>query len=197
MRYPALAVAALVAAASSARAQARFAPQPGPEFRPLVGAFVPTGKQADNFKSNVLVGGQLAFELSDYFHVVGEFSWTPSREKFNVQQVHRADIYQYDAGVEFNLLRRLNDEWYFRPFAGIGGGGRTYGYNWNLPNRTNGVGYGTLGLEFQRGVYALRFEARDNVSRFEIPSTGATPGARMTVNDLHFAVGLAYHVAMR
>lgn len=197
MRYQALALAALVAVASGARAQSRFVPRSGPEVRPLVGAFVPTGKQADNFESNVLVGGQLAFEMSNYVHLVGEFSWVPSREKFNVLQRHTADIYQYDAGIEFNLLQRLNDEWYFRPFVGIGGGGRTYAYNWDVTNRTNGLGYGTVGLEFQRGIYALRFEARDNVSRFETPSTGSAPGARMTVNDLHFAVGLAYHISMR
>lgn len=197
MRYQALAIAAALAVASAAPAQTRFAPKAGPEIRPLVGAFVPTGSQADNFKTAVLAGGQLAFEMSDYFHIVGEFSWAPSKEKFNVLATHTADIYQYDAGVEFNLLQHVNDEWYFRPFAGLGGGARTYSYNWNVPNKTQGLGYATLGTEFQRGIYAIRFEARDNMSRFEIPATGATPGKRMTVNDLHFSVGLAYHFSMR
>lgn len=194
MRYQALAVAAVLALASTASAQTRFAPKAGPEIRPLVGAYVPTGSQADAFKTAVLVGGQVAFEMSDYFHLVGEFTWVPSTLKFTGLSSTGADIYQYDAGVEFNLLHHLNDEWLLRPFAGLGAGGRTYAYTAaDVSNKTCAAGYGTLGTEFQRGIYAIRLEARDNMSCFESPITGDTK----TNNDLHFSIGLAYHFSMR
>ncbi|HUX33300.1 MAG TPA: hypothetical protein VMV51_05450 [Gemmatimonadaceae bacterium] len=158
-----------------------------------MGAFVPTGAQADNFKSAVLVGGQLAFEMSDYFHVLGQVSWAPSREKFVTLGNHTADIYQYDAGVEFNALHRMSHDWLWRPFVGLGAGARTYVHSWNVSNSTCAAGYGTLGTEFQRGIYALRFEARNNVSCFESPVTEN----KKTVNDLGFSIGLAYHFSMR
>ncbi len=194
MRFQALAVAALLAVASSAGAQSRFTPKPGPELRPVVGAFVPTGTLADNFKSNVLVGGQLAFELNEHFHVLGSFAWVPQTVKFTGLATDGADIYQYDAGVEFNLIRHLGDQWLLRPFVGVGGGGRTYHYAAaSAPRKTFGAGYVTLGTEFQRGMYAIRLEARDYTSRFDSPISALS----RTTNDVTIALGLAYHVSMR
>ncbi len=194
MRYQVLAVAALLAIASTASAQRSFAPKAGPEIRPLVGAYVPVGNQADNFKSAVLVGGQLAFEMSENFHILGGFSWVPQTVKFTGLTSDGADIYQYDAGVEFNLIRQMNDYWYWRPFAGIGAGGRTYHYTAaGVGSKTCTAGYGTLGTEFQRGIYAIRLEARDNMSCFESPISGL----KKTNNDLSFSIGLAYHFSMR
>jgi hypothetical protein len=194
MRYQVFAVAAFAAMASTAAAQSRYAPKSGPELRPVVGAFVPVANQADMFKSGVLVGGQLAFELSNHFHVLGQFSWVPVDTKLNLQASQGTDIYTYDAGVEYNLIYQLNDVWYWRPFAGAGVGGRTYAYTApDVGNKSCTAGYGTLGTEFQRGIYALRFEARDNVSCYQNPLTLK----KRTNNDLGFSIGLAYHFSMR
>jgi hypothetical protein len=194
MRYQAMVVTAFLAVASTAAAQQSPLPKAGPEIRPVVGAYVPLANQADNFKSAVLVGGQLAFEMSNNFHILGSFGWVPQTVKFTGLSTDGADIYQYDAGVEFNLVRHLNARWYWRPFAGLGAGGRTYHYAAaGVGSRTCTAGYGTLGSEFQRGIYALRFEARDNVSCFESPIAGL----KKTNNDLTFSIGLAYHIRWR
>jgi hypothetical protein len=53
--------------------------------------------------------------------------------------------------------------------------------------------YVPLGTEFQRGIYAIRLEARDNMTCFESPISGF----KTTNNDRSFSIGLAYHFSMK
>jgi hypothetical protein len=190
MRYHAITAMVLTFAAASAAAQQPFMPKGGLEIRPIAGAYIPTGPQADNFKSNVLVGGQLAYEFSDHLHLLGSFAWVPQTVKFTGLASDGADIYDYNAGLEFNLLRHMGSEWLWRPFVGLGGGGRTYHYAASgTAQNSCTAGYGALGTEFQHGIYAVRFEARDNATCFTQPLTHV----KTTNNDLAFSLGLVYH----
>jgi hypothetical protein len=161
-----------------------------PEFRLLVGAYVPTGNQADLLGNSMMIGGQVAYELSGSIHLLGTFSYaTPENDMpSNTNDVH---IYQYDAGAELFQAIDMSNAWTFRPFVGLGLGGRTYDLkNGDSGSQTNGLGYGALGAEFQKGRLAARFEGRDYVSHFD-GLNGEDPAS--TRNDLMFSGGLSFH----
>jgi hypothetical protein len=180
--------AALLAAAATLPAQERWRP-PSVEVRPFAGAFIPVGAQRADFKSATMVGAQAAIELNRYFHGLASVGWTHGHNKFFAKDL--THIWQYDLGVELNLVREIGFGWYFRPFIGTGAGGRTYDYR-SLTNGTRSclAGYGTAGGEMQHGVVAFRLEARDYLSCYESPVTGT----KRTRNDLGLSVGLAYHL---
>jgi hypothetical protein len=161
------------------------------ELRPFVGAFVPIGKQGDDFRSATMLGGQAAIELSRYAHFVTSVSWTYGHARFSGLADDLTFIWQYDAGAEFNLIGELTTDWVWRPFVGIGGGGRTYDYRAKgVDTRTCTAGYGAVGSELERGNIAVRFEARDYVTCFESPLTGR----KSTRTDLGLTLGFAYHL---
>ena len=91
-----------------------------PEIRPFVGVYVPTGAMQDQFESASMAGLQIAVELNRNFHVLGSVGWTHGHTKLSMAR-DRTDIWQYDIGVEGNLIHPLNDLWLLRPFAGIAG----------------------------------------------------------------------------
>lgn len=162
----------------------------GFEFRPIVGAYVPMGSQRHYFKDAAAFGAQAAWELNDYFHVVGTFGWANSETKYSLNKKD-ASLYQYDVGAEANLFYELASEWLWRPFIGLGGGGRTYDYAASaVESRSCTSGYGAAGTEFQRSVVAFRVEARSYYTCFESPMTGQ----KKTRNDGMFTFGIAYHV---
>jgi hypothetical protein len=162
----------------------------GPEIRPFIGAFIPTASQVDDFKAATMLGTQAAFELSENFHLLGSFAWTHGHNKFTGFSKDLTYIWQYDVGAELNLMNQMSEAWLFRPFAGLGVGGRTYDYKAvGIGAKTCTAGYGALGTEFQSGAIAVRFEARDYVSCFESPITGR----KQTRNDLGLSLGFAYH----
>jgi hypothetical protein len=188
MRTRILATVGLLACASALGAQTsqrRFTP----EVRPLIGVFVPTGSMRDDFKTATLLGAQVALELSSNWHVLSNVSFTHGHNRLYATS-DRTNIWQYDAGVEGNLVVPMGERWLFRPFAGLGAGGRTYDYRGEVDTRSCTAGYGALGSEFQTGPVALRLEARDYLSCFESPISGY----KKTRNDLGFAFGLAYHI---
>lgn len=164
-----------------------------PEVRLFVGAYVPTGEQADVLKSSMLVGAQSAVELSSMVHLVGTFAYaTPRPDRPTIgNDVH---VYQYDLGAELFRIysaSSANDHWTFRPFIGAGLGGRTYDFHDVASgSETNLVGYGSLGTELQHVNVAARVEVRDYLSRF----TGlAGTESASTRNDLVLSGGLAFH----
>lgn len=161
-----------------------------PEFRLLVGAYVPTAKQADLLESSLLVGGQAAYELTENVHLVGTLSFaTPQHD--TPTGARDVNIYQYDAGAELFQIVDLSEEWTLRPFLGMGLGGRTYDVrheDWD--SQTNFLGYGALGTEFQKGRVAARIEGRDYVSHFD-GLNGEAPAS--TRNDLVFSGGVSVH----
>jgi hypothetical protein len=161
-----------------------------PEVRPLVGAYVPTGSMRDAFEPATMLGAQFGLELSRNFHVLATGTWTQGHNNFDFS-TDRVNIWQYDVGVEGNLIRPLGEEWLFRPFLGVGAGGRTYDYRaGGVDTKSCTAGYAALGSEFETGAYALRAEARDYLSCFESPVTGE----KQTRNDFGLSLGVAYHV---
>src|SRR5215207_9218292 len=53
----------------------------GPEVRPFVGAYVPTGKQRALLKQGVTLGAQAALEFGRGVHAVAAFSWVPTEQR--------------------------------------------------------------------------------------------------------------------
>jgi hypothetical protein len=189
MRYTRYVLAGLLVIAPALGAQRIQAF--GPEFRTLVGAYVPTGAQQDDFKSATMLGAQAAFELNDNFHVLGSLGWVHGHNKFNFGSTDNTYIWQYDVGAELNALYVLANHWTFRPFVGLGGGARTYDYRaTQLENKTCTAGYGALGTELQHRFVALRLEARDYLTCYESPLTGK----KNTRNDLGISAGFAFHI---
>lgn len=188
MRTTTLIPAALLVAAAMLPAQEVWRPSTV-EVRPFAGIFLPVGTQRADFKPATMVGAQAAMELNRHIHALGGIGFTHGHNKFYAKDL--THIWQYDLGVEFNLIREIGYNWYFRPFLGTGAGGRTYDYR-SLTDGTRSclAGYGTAGAELQRGVVAFRIEARDYLSCFESPETGE----KQTRNDLGLSVGLAYHL---
>jgi hypothetical protein len=185
MRSVLLLVAALMIVPVVAQSQAI------PEVRPVVGAFIPTGDDADVFDAAVLGGVQVAAEVADVLHVVGTFAFTgPGFDKMVANSGHM-HIYQVDAGGEFFKSVGFGSDWLFRPFVGAGAGVRRYdptaaGISKNYP-----AGYGSIGAEFQLNRIALRFEARDYLTRFKGLS-GNDPAS--TRNDVALTAGMAFHL---
>src|SRR2546422_7724697 len=50
-----------------------------PEIRPMLGAYLPTGKQGNDLKSAMLAGVQVATELQSSLHLVGSSSGPRAR----------------------------------------------------------------------------------------------------------------------
>ncbi len=188
MRAVSLVCAAAVAFASVAAAQGSTYPKP--EIRPFVGAYVPTGNQADMFKSAVVAGAQIAFETNDMISLLGNFGWAPADNKLTGLTDQKTNTFMYDVGMEVATASKLNADWEFKPFFGLGAGARTYSYaDATLSSETDFAAYGALGTEFQLGRTALRLEARDYVSNFKEPITSKTS----TRNDITFNLGFALH----
>lgn len=180
-------LAALAAPGAAARAQGAAA---GFEFRPFVGAYVPTGEQRDLLKDAVLLGAQASWLVRPALAITGTFGWAPSKDRLSSGD-QTLDIYQYDVGAELRAVSWLaGGTWDFTPFVGLGAGGRTYDYrDLDVDASTNLAGYGALGGDIGVGAVALRVEVRNYVSRFRPLSGG---GGGETRNDIGVAAGLSY-----
>jgi hypothetical protein len=186
MRKTSLALA-LALTASAAAAQVT-APRT-PELRTFVGAAFQTGPQRDVLKDAFLVGAQGAVQVRPAFHLVGSFGWMPTVAKYAVAD-DNVNVFQYDLGMEFGLLRATPGGFEVRPFLGLGGGARTYLYDAKaLNDNTCSLGYATLGTEFLVGPAMLRMEGRDNVFCFKSPVGNKSK----TRNDVGLTVGVGYH----
>ena len=178
--------------AFAVRLQGQQGTLPAIDVRPVVGAIVGTGDQGDALKSAVLVGGQASYAFHPNFSLIGSFGWSPSQDKLLPQRPD-LDVYQYDLGIE-GRLNNLTDGSAIitRPYAVLGGGGRTYSLR-NVPNsdaQTNPLGYGAVGLDLGQasGKVGLRLEARDNITGFK--GFRGELADRKTRNDLQFSAGL-------
>lgn len=191
---------ALVVVTALTLTAARLAAQaPGSAimFRPVVGAFLPTGTQRDMLKSAVLVGGQLGLEISQNVAVTGSFGWAPSKDRTLVTIATRPldqtlDVFQYDLGLETRLPVSAG-LFEVAPYVGAGAGGRSYNYRkLTAPSQTNLSGYGALGLDIVplgSGI-GLRLEARDNISKFSGLQGELTKSTRR--NDVAITTGLTW-----
>lgn len=188
MRYGLMVVATSLCLGSVATAQ----DDPGPrlEVRAFGGALFPTGTQRRDFKTGTTLGVQGGLEVGRYVHLVATGAWTHGHAKFTGFSDDLTYIWHYDAGAEFNAFFE-GDLFNFRPFAGVGAGGRTYAYQASGQSaRTSATMYGALGSELQFGSVALRAEARDYVDFFESPLTDR----RSNRNDVLLTLGFAYHL---
>ena len=159
------------------------------ELRPVVGAFIPTGAMRADFRDGMLFGAQGGFEFSSNIHLLLGGFYSKNTTHFRTLASRDADIWQFDAGAEFNLIKPMGRDWFFRPFAGGGAGIRTYDYK-STSGNTCAAGYVSAGAEAQRFEGAFRLEARDNVTCFESPLTGL----KRTRNDVGITLGFVYHV---
>lgn len=188
MRRLACAGFALIAAGAALSAQP---PKTAAELRPFIGAYVPSGGLRDAFKDGLLAGVQGALQVRPNVHLLAAIGWVPTHVKYSVAD-DRVNILQLDVGVELGLVRPTPDpEWQFKPFVGLGAGGRTYAYSSSaLADKTCSLAYGTIGSEFQVERMAFRLEARDNLVRYQSPFVGEP---RRTRNDVGLTAGFAYH----
>ena len=187
MRRFTVALAAVIVGAAVLSAQT---PRPVRELRPFVGVQVPTGAQRDLFSNGLLVGLEGAFEMRPAVHFIGTVAWAPQHTDYAVTKDNAA-ILTYDVGIEASLVRRYEDGWTFKPFAGIGAGARSYLFEASeLNDRTCASAYGALGTEFQLAETALRLEARNNLFCYRSPVPG---GKSRTRDDVGLTMGLAYH----
>jgi hypothetical protein len=79
------------------------------------------------------------------------------------------------------------------PYVGAGAGGRSYNYRkLTAPSQTNISGYGALGLDIAPlgGPIGIRFEARDNISKFTGLQGELTKSTRR--NDVAITTGLTW-----
>lgn len=188
MRYRYLGAIALLTVTTVSSAQ-RVGVRP--EIRPFAGVYVPAGALRNDFKTATMLGMQVAMELSDHMHVLGSLGWTHGHAKFAALSDDVAYIWQYDAGVEFNLMAELGNGWLLRPLAGLGAGGRTYDYQAaGVGTNSCLAGYGALGSELQKGAIALRVEGRNYLACVDSPRTGR----QHTRNDFGIMFGFAYHL---
>jgi hypothetical protein len=159
------------------------------EIRPVVGMYIPTGSMRNDFRDAILVGFQGGFEFSPNIHVLLGGFWSRNDTHFSTLPSRIADIWQFDAGAEFNLLRPMGRDWFFRPFLGGGAGLRTYDYLQSGSN-TCLAGYAAAGAEAQRFAGAVRVEARDYLTCYESPFSSS----KNTRNDVGISLGFVYHV---
>lgn len=191
MRRFAVALIAVCALAATPRARAQQSETVGAvEVRPLVGMFVPTGVMRNDFRDAALYGLQGGLEVNSNLHLLLNGFYSRNNTHFRTLSARQADLWQFDAGAEFNLIRPMGRAWFFRPFAGAGLGFRMYDYKATRGSNTCAAAYGSAGAEAQRFTGAIRLEARDYVSCYESPLTSS----KKTRNDLGFMLGFVYHM---
>lgn len=181
MRITRLLAAALLVVPFALRAQTSEPPRPRVAVHALLGAFAPTGAHRAVLDDAFAIGGQLAVGITPRLAVVSGalVAQTPS----GAPGARDLTLVQYDLGAEARLARVAR----VTPFAGLGGGARTYRYDGGSPRaRTVPAGYASLGAELMWRRAGLRVEARDYVTRDE------WDGAQMR-NDVTALAGLAYH----
>jgi len=174
----------------------------GLEFRPFAGALLPTGTQRDLLKDAALVGAQLGWAVRRNVALTGGFGWSPSKDRttalagnrFSTGRDETVDLFQYDLGVEGRLPLATSAAWAVTPYAGLGGGGRTYRYRDidGVDSQTSPFGYGAVGVDLapRAGALGLRLEARDNVTAFR--GLRGEYADRTGRNDVQLSAGLTY-----
>lgn len=151
------------------------------------GAMIPTGVQRDAVKRGNLSALQLTFASRSGLAVASTLGWTRSRDVASAGEP-KLDVFTYDAGLEWRAPRWASGTVGFRPFAGVGAGGRSYNYRkLDLDATHNLAGYASAGGDLTVRRVRVRLEARDYVGGFK-PLDGNGEGRRS--NDVVVMVGL-------
>ena len=163
------------------------------ELRPFAARYIPTGRQSDDFKSGNLFGLQTAVELNSYFHVLASAGWMDATSTIGALSNGKTSVWQYDAGIEVNGVKKFGNNWMFRPFSGVGAGARSYSYEDPsvVGTKTCMNGYGALGVELQKSVIGFRLESRGYVGCFKNPTFTGEKAIRA---DGTLAFGVSYHL---
>jgi hypothetical protein len=187
------AVGAITMIISSTHALAAQAPDTAAkrwELRFTSGALVPTGNQRNVLKDAQLSAAQVSWLVRPSVAVSGTFGWARSRDLTGVD-TPKLDVFTSDIGVEVRGAERFADRAVtFRPFAGLGGGARSYNYRaLDIDAAHNLAGYGTVGADVGLGRVGLRLEARNYVTGFK-PLAGT--GTSDTRNDFVLTAALSF-----
>ena len=170
------------------RAAAQDAPTKRWELIVPSGLVIPTGDQRDAIKRANVTTVQLSRVVRPALAITGSVGWARSRDVGSIGEP-KLDVFTYDLGAEIRAPRR--GTWLtFRPFAGVGGGGRSYNYrSLDIDATHNPAAYGGVGGELGRGRLTLRLEARDYVTGFT-PLDGS--GGSDLRNDVVVLAGLRF-----
>ena len=198
--HQAIARAAFTAAAvlglllTTARAAAAQSPTPSPKKWNVLfssGAFIAAGDQRDVLKDAQASAVQLSWLVRPALAVTGSFGWARSRDRL-LANTPKIDVFTSDVGLEYRAPQFFVGHFVtFSPFAGLGGGARSYNYRTLDVDATHNLaGYGAVGGELGVGPVGLRVEVRDYATGFK-PLRGT--GASVTRNDLSITAGLTFN----
>ncbi|MGE0158645.1 MAG: hypothetical protein AB7T31_04485 [Gemmatimonadales bacterium] len=154
------------------------------------GMLIPTGDQRDAVQRGGLTAAQLSYAPRPSLAFTATFAWARSRDVAAVDRP-KLDVFMYDVGVEVRAPRWIGDgSLTLSPFAGIGGGARSYNYrSLHVDATHNLAGYASAGGEIGMGRAHLRIEARDYVAGFEALDGR---GAGHVRNDMALLIGLRF-----
>lgn len=154
------------------------------------GALVPTGVQRRTLKDAPLSTAQLSYVVASTFVVTTTVGWARSRD-LTTDGDPGLSVFTYDMGFEARAPQwRSGEAISFTPFAGIGGGGRSFNHRDRDIDATHALaGYAAVGGELGIGRARLRLEARDNVVDMT-PLVGG--GARKARNDVSILLGFRW-----
>jgi hypothetical protein len=186
---PRLTAVLLTLAFTAPSANAQMKTPPRLELRPFVGAYVPMGDQSDLLTTGITAGAQAAYALTRHVSAVATFAWSSSEEKnFLGDDIN---LFQYDVGAELAANKMLSPIVMFRPFVGLGAGGRSYDYTDRESGAgTNVAGYGSIGAQVQLGRVGYRLEARDYISGFK--GLSGEMSSSKTRDDVSITSGLTF-----
>lgn len=183
------AVLVLMAATAGSASAQTDAPKPR-RWDLLVssGTMVPTGEHRDAIKRGNLTAAQLSHAPHPAFAVNATVGWARSRD-LGLDDDPRLDVFTYDIGGEVRgRAARLGAGFSASPFAGLGGGVRSYDYRNRAAEATHNLAaYASAGGELGKGRVRLRLELRDYLTDFR--PLGGESGSELR-NDVALLAGL-------
>lgn len=158
------------------------------EFLVASGTLLPTGTQRGDIRRAEITSVQLTYVAQPQLAITTALGWARSRD-VAVESSPRLNIFSYDIGAEFRPFDWADDrKLAFRPFAGVGAGGRSYDYpGADIDARHHIAGYLSAGGEFGNRRFRLRFEVRNYLSGFTSVHEERSSVAR---NDVVAMLGL-------
>ncbi len=195
LRSTVIAAALAVASTSAASAQSVGAPEAPSaharwEFIVPGGQLIPTGDQRGAIQRGGLSAAQLSYVPRPSLAFTATFAWARSRDVAVVDRP-KLDVFMYDIGAEVRAPRWIGSGAVtFSPFAGVGGGARSYNYrSLHVDATHNLAAYASAGGEIGMGRVHLRVEARDYIAGF---ASLDGQGGDHTRNDMALLVGLRF-----